>query len=114
MISTRLASASKIFLKDPLPTLVMLGLAIAAMTALCLSVIVLPLADYPNHLARLYIQLHIATDPLLSSYYRLFWHFQPNLSLEFLSFALSPLFGIYTLGQLLGAITFASLASGFV
>jgi hypothetical protein len=60
MISTRLASAGKIFLKDPRPTLVMLSLAIAAMTALCLSVIVLPLADYPNHLARLYIQSHIA------------------------------------------------------
>jgi len=77
-------------------------------------VTVLPLADYPNHLARLFIQAHIATDPYLANYYRLFWHFQPNLALEALAWMLSPFFGIYTLGSLLGAATFASLAIGLV
>jgi hypothetical protein len=89
-----------------------LGALLSAMTWLCLSVTVLPLADYPNHLARLFIQAHIATDPYLAQYYRLFWHFQPNLALEALTGVLSPLFSIYTLGSLLGAATFASLAIG--
>jgi hypothetical protein len=89
-----------------------LALLIAAMAWLCLSVTILPLGDYPNHLARLFIQTHIATDPYLAEYYRLFWHFQPNLSLEAVAWLLSPFFDIYTVGRLLGVATFASLAIG--
>jgi hypothetical protein len=84
------------------------------MAWLCLSVHVLPLADYPNHLARLFIQGHIAGDPYLARYYQLFWHFQPNLSLEAVALVLSPFLGIYTLGSLLGFATFASSAIGLV
>jgi hypothetical protein len=87
-------------------------LLIAAMAWLCLSVTILPLGDYPNHLARLFIQTHIAADPYLAEYYRLFWHFQPNLSLEAVAYFLAPFFDIYTVGRLLGLATFAALAIG--
>src|SRR5262245_13299793 len=63
---------------------------IVAVTWLCLSMAILPLADYPNHLARLFIQSHIGADTYLADYYRLFWHFQPNLSLEAVAYVLSP------------------------
>ncbi len=99
---------------DGLPLAAVLGMLIVAMGWLCLSVTVLPLADYPNHLARLFIQAHISTDPYLAKYYRLYWHFQPNLSLEAVAFLVSPFLDIYTLGCLLGVATFASLAIGLV
>jgi hypothetical protein len=91
-----------------------LGVLLGAMAWLCLSVTILPLGDYPNHLARLFIQTHVATDQYLSQYYRLYWHWQPNLALEAIAWVLSPFLNVYIVGRLLGVATFASLAIGMV
>jgi hypothetical protein len=79
---------------------------------LCWSVPHLPLADLPNHMARLFIQEHYDTDPYIRAYYQPYWHFQPNLALDALGYLLSPYLGILTIERLLGLVTFVSLATG--
>ncbi len=91
------------------------GLLIVAMGWLCLSMTILPLADYPNHLcASVHPGAHRDRPLSRQEYYRLFWSFQPNLSLEAVAFVLSPFLDIYATGRLLGVVTFASLAIGLV
>jgi len=47
-----------------------------------------PLLDYPNHLARMEILAHRATDPALSRIYRVNWRILPNIGIDL---ALPPL-----------------------
>src|SRR5258708_1387532 len=42
----------------------------------------LPLADYPNHLARMYIITSLRHSPLLQRYYEIHWQLIPNLALD--------------------------------
>ncbi len=42
----------------------------------------LPLADYPNHLARMYIIASLRHSPLLQRYYEIHWQLIPNLALD--------------------------------
>src|SRR6266404_6709098 len=42
----------------------------------------LPLADYPNHLARMYIITSLRHSPLLQRYYEIRWQLIPNLALD--------------------------------
>jgi hypothetical protein len=42
----------------------------------------LPLADYPNHLARMYIITSLGHSPLLQRYYEIHWQLIPNLALD--------------------------------
>ena len=81
---------------------------------LCLSMTLLPVADLPNHMARLFILSRIATEQQLAVYYQTFWHFQPNLALEGVAWLLEPFTDIYTMGRLLGVATYASLAIGLI
>src|SRR5947209_5503053 len=42
----------------------------------------LPLADYPNHLARMYIISSLSHSPTLQRYYEVHWQLIPNLALD--------------------------------
>ncbi|MFO1056671.1 MAG: hypothetical protein U1E53_06845 [Dongiaceae bacterium] len=90
------------------------ALLIGAAAWLILGTPVPPLADYPDNLARFFIESHAASDPQLASYYSLFWHFQPNLALDSLAYLLAPFCDIHTIGRLTVWATFVSLAAGCV
>ncbi|HUB97284.1 MAG TPA: hypothetical protein VL993_15285, partial [Stellaceae bacterium] len=55
---------------------------------------VLPLVDYPNHLARMAIIARLPHDPILQHYYALAWRPIPNLAMDVL---VPPLLGIMPL-----------------
>lgn len=87
--------------------------ALLVITALPLfSVDVAPLADYVNHLARMYIIAAIDHDPDLSRLYEIDWAIIPNLVMDLLVPLLTPSFGIYLAGKLFLLATVLLLVSG--
>lgn len=44
----------------------------------------LPLADYPDHLARAYVLTALPHSPVLQQFYEVHWHLIPNLALDLL------------------------------
>lgn len=90
------------------------ALFLAAMAWLVFSVSIPPVADYPNHMARIFIESHLKNDVDLAKYYTLFWHFQPNLALDAVAYFLMPIFGMYVTGHILVIATFASVMLGSV
>jgi hypothetical protein len=73
---------------------------------------VVPLANMPNHMARVRILAEIGQDPALAMHYRLNWALQPNLALDLL---LTPLAGIaqpLELGRWFTALTMLVLIGG--
>jgi hypothetical protein len=93
---------------------VTLFLLLLGMGWLCLSMKVLPFSDYPNHLARFFIQSQVGSDEFLARYYQPFWRFQPNLALDAPAYVLTPFLDIFRVGRLTVWATFASLAVGCV
>ncbi len=73
---------------------------------------VVPLANLPNHMARVRILAEIGQDPLLTAHYRVNWALQPNLALDLLlppfAGAVSPL----ELGRWFTALTVFVLVTG--
>ena len=70
--------------------------------------IVFPLgvgADYPNHLARAYIETAIDGSAALQRYYEIDYRFVPNFSVEMIVPRLAPVFGLYGAGALLVAVS---------
>lgn len=73
---------------------------------------VVPLANLPNHMARVRILAEIGNDPALALHYRLNWGLQPNLALDLL---LTPLAGIVPpleLGRWFTVLTMLVLIGG--
>lgn len=79
------------------PEHVAFGLAavLAAMVALWPLGLAL---DYPNHLARTYIQGHLATEPALQAFYSVSFDFIPDLTMDMIVPWLSQWIGIYAAG----------------
>ncbi|MFV0295549.1 MAG: hypothetical protein ACK5JT_05460 [Hyphomicrobiaceae bacterium] len=71
-----------------------------------------PLADYANHLARMYIIQALPHDPVLAHYYEIDWQVVPNLAMDILVPPLVPFLGIYMAGQAFTVLIFASMMSG--
>lgn len=77
-------------------------------TSCAVSFIVLPLgvgADYPNHLARAYIETAIDASAALQRYYEVDYRFVPNFSVEMIVPRLAAVFGLYGAGSILVAIS---------
>lgn len=73
---------------------------------------VLPLYDYPNHIARLHI-LHLnGADPFINQYYTINWQFLPNLALELVTYPLVGLIGAESSGRVFLILTFVVISSG--
>jgi len=60
-----------------------------------------PLLDYPNHLARLYVLAHVASDPVLGAMYAPHWSILPNLGLDIVGVPLVKLLPVHVAGRIL-------------
>ena len=73
---------------------------------------ILPLVDYPNHLARMAILARLPHDPVLAQYYAAAWRPIPDLAMDAL---VPPLLGLMPLaaaGKAFVLVTFLLLAAG--
>ncbi|MEM8772289.1 MAG: hypothetical protein AAGD92_11620 [Pseudomonadota bacterium] len=80
----------------------------AGLAALAVSILFLfhPLgvgADYPNHLARAFIETAIDGSAALQQYYEISYSFVPDFTIELFVPRLMPLFGLYGAGALVVA-----------
>jgi hypothetical protein len=60
--------------------------------------------DYPNHLARVYIQSHIGSDAALASNYALEWLLVPDLALDLFGIPLGAVISPYAVGGLFNGL----------
>jgi hypothetical protein len=77
-----------------------LFLAFLALIAPILVADVPPLVDYPNHLARLWLEGGGADAPPLSSMYRIVWDGVTNIGIDLVASVLVPLCGYDAVGRL--------------
>lgn len=59
-----------------------------------LSIDILPLLDYPNHLARMHILTHWQNDPVLQGTWQIEWRPVPNLAMDLLVPPMATVFGV--------------------
>jgi hypothetical protein len=71
-----------------------------------------PLADYVNHLARMYVIDAIDSDPYLGKFYQIQWQIIPNLVMDLIVPVLARVISIYHAGQLFLVLIFAVTLSG--
>ena len=87
------------------------GLMLASLVPLFL-VDVVPLANMPNHMARIRILAEIGQDPALASIYRLNWGLQPNLAVDLLLTPLAGFIDPLELGRWFAVLCMVTLAGG--
>jgi hypothetical protein len=99
---------------DAAPAGTIMTLAFATLLALApvLAFTLLPLADYPNHLARMHVIGAIASDPDLARYYEIHWQIIPNLVMDLVVPSLARVVDIYHAGQIYAAVCLALVATG--
>ncbi len=73
---------------------------------------ILPLVDYPNHLARMALLARLPHDPALAQYYAAAWHPIPNLAMDALVPPLLSLMPLADAGKAFVLLTFLLLAGG--
>ena len=93
-------------------TILVLVVATLLTLAPLLIVPVPPLADYPNHLARMHVIGAIGTDPDLARHYEIHWRVIPNLAMDLVVPALARITDIYRAGQVYAIACLALVASG--
>jgi hypothetical protein len=71
-----------------------------------------PLADYMNHLARMYVIAGVGTDADLAHYYEVDWQLIPNLMMDLIVPPLQRFVNVYVAGQLYIALSFVMIMSG--
>jgi hypothetical protein len=74
----------------------------------------LPLSDYPNHLARMYIIANLPHSADLARYYSLDWSFVPNLAMDLIVPRLIPPLSAETATWLFTATALFLMASGAI
>src|SRR5215831_11482290 len=72
----------------------------------------LPLADYPNHLARIYVLAEGSASPFLRLYYTPMIQAQPNLAMDLFVLALHPVMSIEAAGKASILLAFVLIGSG--
>src|SRR5690348_2781657 len=78
------------------------GMVVLAIAAVPLfSVLVPPMGDYPNHLARLHILATIAQSTALQQLYEVRWQVTPYIGMDALGLGLAQWMPIYAVGKLL-------------
>jgi hypothetical protein len=73
---------------------------------------ILPLADLPNHLARIYILNHLASNTTLQSYYSVHWRLLSFQSTDFILPLLAKLVGLFPAARIYVALTFLAIVGG--
>lgn len=70
------------------------------------------MADYPNHLARMYAIGALGHDALLARYYEIEWRLVPDLAVDAILPLLAKAAGIFAAGKLFVLLTLTLLATG--
>ena len=73
---------------------------------------ILPLVDYPNHLARMALLARLPHDATLAQFYATDWRPLPNLAMDALVPPLLQFLPLADAGKLFVLLTFALLAGG--
>jgi len=71
-----------------------------------------PLFDYPNHLARMYLLIHLPDSATLRRYYELRWQALPNLGMDLLVPPLARLMPLGWAGRVFILLALALIAAG--
>src|SRR5438552_3217843 len=71
-----------------------------------------PLVDYPNHLARMWILVHIAEIPELALNYIVHWRILPDLAMDLVASVLSLGMSVEQAGRAFAALTMLALVAG--
>jgi hypothetical protein len=95
--------------KQVAPVFLILFALAAAPVVLC---DMLPLFDYPNHLARMHILARLAESPPLQSYYAIVWRPLPNLAMDAIVPVLARIMPLACAGKVFILATFLLLAGG--
>jgi hypothetical protein len=106
------AAAGAVPASSVAPTILVLALATLLALAPLLIVAVPPLADYPNHLARMHVIGTVGADPDLARYYEIHWRIIPNLAMDFVIPPLARVVDVYHAGQIYAVACLALVASG--
>ncbi|HEX7970229.1 MAG TPA: hypothetical protein VF502_18550 [Stellaceae bacterium] len=80
-----------------------------------LPILIFPMpfmADYPNHLARIYAIGALGHDTLLARYYEIDWRLVPDLAVDAIVPLLAKAAGIFAAGKLFVLLTLTLLATG--
>lgn len=80
-----------------------------------LPLIVFPLGiagDYPNHLARVYIEASLADSPLLQEYFAVSWGIYPDLAMDMFMRPLMQFMDPYSAGAIFNVVAVAMLPLG--
>src|SRR5512138_1779442 len=96
---------------EPVSTLAKVVPSVVALAIAALP-FVFPLGiarDYPNHLARVFIEHRLGSDPLLARNYALEWFVVPDLAMDLLALPLAGWLSPYVVGSLFNAATFLLL-----
>ncbi len=91
---------------------ILLGLATAVALLPVLVFPLPPLADYPNHLARMHVIATIGSDPDLARYYDIHWQIIPNLVMDVVVPFFARVMDIYHAGQAFTVICCVLVATG--
>ena len=98
-----------------------MGLTLALFVALSaiaavpiLTIIVPPLGDFPNHLARMYILHDDGRSPYLARYYHIDWEILPNLAMDLIVPGLLNLMPLWTAGKVFLGLTLALDITGII
>lgn len=70
------------------------------------------MVDYPNHLSRMHVLATIADSPDLQALYSDDWALVPNLAMDLLVPALTPLLGLEMAGKLFVLLTLVTIVAG--
>ena len=93
-----------------------LSIAFVVLTVIVLvpvfSVAVPPLADYVNHLARMYVIASGGRDPHLAAFYTIDWQLIPNLAMDLIVPLFARVMDVYSAGQIFTALTVLALVTG--
>jgi hypothetical protein len=92
--------------------LVVLGMAMALALAPVFVTTIPPLADYPNHLARMHVIATRGVDADLARYYEIHWQIIPNLIMDMVVPLLTRVTDIYHAGQAFAVICVLLVATG--
>lgn len=71
-----------------------------------------PLVDYPNHLARMHLLVHLESSNILSEFYRVEWTLLPNLAMDVIVPLLTKIFPLEIAGRIFIGIVMLLLLSG--
>jgi hypothetical protein len=90
------------------------ALFISAVVALFMAQAILPLADFPNHLARAFIIHNIGKITGLAEAYQVKWEFAPYVVTEASLNLLQNVMSIYTAGKVIIAASLALIVAGVI